>query len=182
MDSGLAASRRSGMALMPILSPTDACKLYFLQRVYSPFPKLLHWRCSHEIYLYSRKQILFFVVALFIFRSRIARLFDLTFTRVRNFIRGFSATPFLNRCSCLSGKKRTACVVIAHSSGGITNAALQAFFKKSERDSFMIVKRRRTIPLPGTMLSASLTASAATPQRPGPNSNVVMVSFRYYPF
>jgi hypothetical protein len=40
MDSGLAASRRSGMTLTPILSPPDACKFYFLQRVYFTFPQL----------------------------------------------------------------------------------------------------------------------------------------------
>ena len=61
--SGFAASRRSGMTVMRFLFSTSANKFYFLQRVYSLFPKSLHRRGPHEIYFYSRKRILFSVAA-----------------------------------------------------------------------------------------------------------------------
>ena len=76
----------------------------------------------------------------------------------------------------------TECVVIGHSSSGITKPLSSLAPKKSERDSFMIVKRRGAIPLSETMPNVSFAASAMTPQRLDPNNNVVMVSLRYYPF
>ncbi|HEY1981044.1 MAG TPA: hypothetical protein VGH13_13250, partial [Xanthobacteraceae bacterium] len=53
--------------------------------------------------------------------------------------------------------------VIDQSCSELTNAALKSFCKKSEQESFMIVKRRRAILLSGTLLSASLMMSAAAP-------------------